>query len=111
MTTDDTLTPGRDLDERVARVVWPDDWLHDPPRNRSIAKRFSEDTAAAMALLDTLAGRGWGISYFRHNATPDFHQVEIWHDGHNGGEGVHGTGSSLPLAICACVLAALGDDQ
>lgn len=58
MTAD--LVAGRELDERVARAMWPDNpliraaepWL----------RPFSTDTAAAMTLLDTLAARG---SYHR----------------------------------------------
>lgn len=115
MTAD--LVAGRELDERVARAMWPDNpliraaepWL----------RPFSTDTAAAMTLLDTLEERGWSWTTITHDPLPgalDTYEGYVVVLTRIGPDQEYispepGYGRTLPLAACAAVLAALDREE
>jgi hypothetical protein len=109
---------GRELDEKVARLVWPERrwWPATSPR-------YSTDVAAAMMLLDTLAEQGWvwSLSYGRPTTVPDrpdpyvawlcapMDDAAVIANPRAVPRMVTGTAPTLPLAVCRCVIAALED--
>ena len=112
------LPVDRELDKRVARLVYGDptsqpDWWgrHAIPTraatdpNRYRLPRFSTDTAAALRLLDTLADRGYGWQITCTPDDPNGDTYDCWL--YDDTAPWYGTGPTLPLATCACVLAAL----
>jgi hypothetical protein len=121
------LTPGRELDERVARLVYGDNpdqlrmwerliWSSDePPR---VLERyfngpsFSTDPAAALLLMKELAGRGWGWSLAQDQGRPCCCRVTVpsTSDYVTDYHSAMRYGPTLPLAVCAAILAALDKD-
>jgi predicted transposase YdaD len=100
MTTD--LDAGRELDEKVARLVWPERrWLY------LYSPHYSTDVAAAMTLLDTLAERGWSWDMTHYHGSVSPYEVSLWRMDGNDNDGACGARATLPLTICAAVLAAL----
>jgi hypothetical protein len=129
------LDAGRALDERVARLVWPDPdtqpiWIL-PARfypQTYMGPEFSTNREAAMTLLDALAERpgrdwlsgtgwAWDIRYddglsgtgwawdIRYD--DGVYSVDLYRPGEE--TPVLGHNERLPLAVCRAVLAALED--
>jgi hypothetical protein len=103
------LTPGRALDERVARAMARHDGIRwseslDPPG-------LSADPAAALALLDALVKRGWEWTMTHDSRDPSgLFWCNLWSHVLTDNE-YERSGDTLPLAICAAVLAALDQDD
>ncbi len=113
------LDAGRKLDERVARLVWPDPdtqpiWIL-PARfypQTYMGPEFSTNREAAMTLLDTLAERGWDHKLERRQFASDSHRFEAVL---SAGDvrplpkcrAVSAFAPTLPLAVCRAVVAAL----
>jgi hypothetical protein len=119
MATD--LVPGPELDEKIARLVWPDMPHHRPygisPIYDTGTIRYlywppvSNKREAALLALDALIAQGWSYAityeqkWLRRGKRPGY-DVILWRDDDDEPT-VTRRASSIPLAICAAVLAAL----
>jgi hypothetical protein len=106
------LDAGRALDERVARLMWPDPDAGSTPiwirRTGYWGPEFSTDVAAAMTVLDALAERGWEWSINFTRSFGEAYGASVWKVG---GPGHHRKALTLPLAVCRAVVAALGEED
>lgn len=99
------LTPGRELDARVCRLVWPegvkdfdgDDWF--PP--------VSHAPMWAMNALEALAGREPPWQFDIEYRTSTGWQVCLYHPESGLLNWSAGMGDTLPLAVCRAIIAAL----
>jgi hypothetical protein len=108
------LIPGRALDEKVARLVWPDrvpDWMIEGVIQEIVMRYWngppvSTDPLAALGVLEELAGRGWGWTAVRYRwpITSDMAYNVGLVPPRSRAENADGT--TFPLAVCAAVLAA-----
>jgi hypothetical protein len=130
------LDAGRELDERVARLVYgtpqtnPDWWSRHliPTQVRYRLPRVSGNREAAMTLLDTLAERGWMWSVgFSDWDTHGPYEARLWREHRPGTrprsflhrdeatgrqiENVTTYALTLPLAVCRAVVAALSPQE
>jgi hypothetical protein len=105
------LDAGRELDEKVARLVWGDHWQGQWPIE---LPWFSRIPNAGLLLLNTLAERGWGWQITRYLDVQYRYGVVLNPRGNvtDGGVSVVSVcWPTLPLAICRAVVAALGGEQ
>jgi hypothetical protein len=113
------MDAGRELDERVARLVWG--WpANKAPRSRRLHETHngflpacSLDLESAFLVLDTLAERtppwGWSIEHDVPAERP--YEVKVWSLVQGYGALYRGFAPTLPLAVCRAVVAALSPQE
>jgi hypothetical protein len=100
------MRPGRALDEKVARLIWPDFEDDKTPiwitRHGYFGPEYSSDPLAALGALEELARRGWG--WRTAHGLVGWYYCELYQADL---ETYDGRGATLPLAVCAAILVAL----